>query len=113
MGLSWSQKRQFKTMTNSKHDLSVAPNLLSRDFSLTAPNQAWHRDISYIATNEGWLYLAVLKERYGREIVGYALSERMTKIWSYRPCSTRRHQAAACRSDHHINRGSQYCALAY
>ncbi|OXJ06766.1 hypothetical protein CFB39_38430 [Burkholderia sp. AU6039] len=79
LGLRCRQKRRFKATTNSKHDLPVAPNLLSQDFSATAPNQAWCDDITYIATDEGWLYLAGLKDLYSGEIVGYAMSERMTK----------------------------------
>lgn len=79
LGLRCKQKRRFKATTNSKHDLPVAPNLLNQDFSVTAPNQAWCGDITYIATDEGWLYLAGLKDLYSGEIVGYAMSERMTK----------------------------------
>jgi putative transposase len=79
LGLRCKQKRKFKATTNSTHDLPVALNILSQDFSVSAPNQAWCDNITYIATDEGWLYLAGLKDQYSGEIVGYAMSERMTK----------------------------------
>ncbi|MBB3005087.1 transposase [Paraburkholderia tropica] len=79
LGSRCRQKRRFKATTNSKHDLPVAPNLLGQDFSVAMPDQAWCGDITYIATDEGWLYLAGLKDLYSGEIVGYAMSERMTK----------------------------------
>lgn len=52
------QKRKFKVTTDSEHNLPIAPNVLKRNFTVTAPNQAWVSDITYIATDEGWLYLA-------------------------------------------------------
>ena len=70
LGLRCKQKRKFKATTNSKHGLPVAPNLLNQDFAATAPNQAWCGDITYIATDEGWLYLAGLKDLYSGELVG-------------------------------------------
>ena len=79
LGLQCRQKRKFKATTNSRHDLPVAPNLLPQDFAVSAPDQAWCGDITYITTDEGWLYLAGLKDLYSGEIVGYAMSERMTK----------------------------------
>lgn len=79
LGLRCKQKRKFKATTNSKHDLPVAPNLMNQDFAATAPNQAWCGDITYIATDEGWLYLARLKDLFSGELVGYAMAERMTK----------------------------------
>ncbi|KJQ90261.1 transposase, partial [Vibrio sp. S457-15] len=50
--------RKFKCTTDSKHKMPVAPNLLAQDFNATAPNQKWAGDITYLATSEGWLYLA-------------------------------------------------------
>lgn len=70
--------RKFKATTNSRHTLPVAPNLLEQDFTATAPNQKWVGDITYLATGEGWLYLAVLIDLYSRKVVGWAMSERMT-----------------------------------
>lgn len=79
MGLRCKQKRKFIATTNSGHSLPVAPNLLEQTFASTAPNQAWVSDITYIATREGWLYLAGIKDVFTCEIVGYAMGERMTQ----------------------------------
>ncbi len=59
-------KKKFKMTTDSKHHLPVAPNLLNRDFCAGAPNQKWCGDISYVKTDEGWLYLAVVIDLYSR-----------------------------------------------
>lgn len=58
LGLRCRQKRRFKATTDSKHSLPVAPNRLDRQFAVAAPNKAWVTDITYIETDEGWLYLA-------------------------------------------------------
>lgn len=79
LGLRCRQKRKFKATTNSKHDLPVAPNLLEQRFESTAPNQTWVTDITYLPTQEGWLYLAGVKDVFTCEIVGYAMGERMTQ----------------------------------
>lgn len=114
LGLRCRQKRKFKATTNSKHDLPVAPNLLQQDFAVAAPDQAWCGDITYIATDEGWLYLAGLKDLYSGEIVGYAMSERMTKDLVmqalFRAVSNRRPKPGLIQ---HTDRGSQYCSSAY
>ena len=70
--------RKYKATTNSNHNLPVAPNLLEQDFGALAPNQKWVSDITYIWTDEGWLYLAVVLDLYSRRVVGWAMSERMT-----------------------------------
>jgi transposase InsO family protein len=62
LGLRSRQKRKFKATTDSNHRLPVAPNLLDRQFAVTAPNRAWVTDITYIATDEGWLYLAGIED---------------------------------------------------
>jgi len=114
LGLRCRQKRKFKATTNSKHDLPVAPNLLNQDFTATSPNQAWCGDITYIATDEGWLYLAGLKDLFSGELVGYAMSERMTKHLVmqalFRAVASQRPAPGLI---HHTDRGSQYCAHAY
>ncbi|GEN26268.1 hypothetical protein HCU01_42170 [Halomonas cupida] len=68
--------RKFKATTNSRHSLPVAPNLLEQDFTVMAPNQKWVGDITYLATREGWLYLAVLIDLFSRKVIGWAMSER-------------------------------------
>lgn len=114
LGLRCRQKRKFKATTDSKHTLPVAPNLLDRQFAVDAPNRAWLTDITYIATDEGWLYLAGVKDLFSGEVVGYAMSERMTKALVmqalFRACATKRPGKGLI---HHSDRGSQYCAHDY
>jgi putative transposase len=114
LGLRCRQKRKFKATTDSKHTLPVAPNLLDRQFAVDAPNRAWLTDITYIATDEGWLYLAGVKDLFSGEVVGYAMSERMTKALVmqalFRACATQRPGKGLI---HHSDRGSQYCAHDY
>ena len=114
LGLRCRQKRRFKTTTDSRHSLPVAENLLNQNFEASAPNQIWLSDITYIATIEGWLYLAGHKDLFTGEVVGYAMSERMTKnlvIQSLtRAVSAKRPAAGLI---HHSDRGSQYCAQEY
>lgn len=106
--------RKFKATTHSKHKLPVAPNRLEQDFTATAPNQKWVSDITYIQTDEGWLYLAVVLDLYSRLVVGWSMSERMTAdlvsdaltmaLW-------RRKMPKGVIV--HSDRGSPYCAHAY
>lgn len=106
--------KKFKATTNSNHHLPVAPNLLQQNFSAYQSNEKWVSDITYIWTEEGWLYLAVVMDLYSRKVVGWALSERMTKqlvidalqmaIWSRKPL-----KGLILHSD----RGSQYCSHEY
>ena len=63
---------------DSKHGLSVAANLWDRNFMPTTPNQAWTSDITYLWTDEGWLYLAIVLDLFNREVVGGSLKLRMT-----------------------------------
>ena len=72
LGLRCRQKRKFKATTDSKHTLPVAPNHLDRQFDVAAPNRAGVTDITYVATEEGWLYLAGVKDLFSGELVGYA-----------------------------------------
>lgn len=114
LGLHCKQKRKFKMTTDSKHSLPVAPNVLNRQFAVSAPNKVWVTDITYIATDEGWLYLAGVKDLFNGELVGYAMSERMTKTLVMqallRAVATRRPAPGVI---HHSDRGSQYCAHDY
>lgn len=71
--------KKFKATTNSKHNYPVSPNLLNRNFKVDKPLVAWVSDITYIATREGWLYLAAVMDLYSGKIVGWAMSERMTQ----------------------------------
>lgn len=114
LGLQAKAKKKFKVTTDSKHNLPVAPNLLNRDFSATGPNQKWVGDISYVWTDEGWMYLAVVIDLYSRTVIG----------WSIQPAMSRKLVCDALmmalwrrRFPHgvlfHSDRGSQYCSHDY
>lgn len=75
--LSGYRRRRFRHTTDSRHKLRIAPNLLQRDFSASAPNQVWVGDITYIPTVEGWLYLAVLVDLFSRRVVGWGMSDQI------------------------------------
>jgi putative transposase len=103
--------RKYKATTNSNHNLPVAPNLLEQDFTAAAPNCKWVSDITYIATDEGWLYLAVVLDLYSRLVVGWAMSERMTAQLvcdALRMALWRRKMPTGVIV--HSDRGSQYCS---
>jgi transposase InsO family protein len=73
-GIRARGKRRFRVATtDSRHDLRVAPNLLNCNFTSAAPNQAWSGDITYIATEEGWLFLAVVIDLFSRKVVGWSM----------------------------------------
>lgn len=104
-------KRKFKVTTDSKHKLPVVPNVLERQFTRTKANDAWVQDITYISTQEGWLYLAVVIDLFSRKVVGFSIQDNMRKglvldaldmaIKSRRPTSG---------LIVHSDRGSQYCS---
>lgn len=71
--------KKYKATTNSKHQHPVSENVLDRQFKASKPNQLWVTDITYIPTNEGWLYLASVTDLYSRKIVGWAMDKTMTK----------------------------------
>ena len=71
-------KRRYKVTTDSKHKLPIAPNLLDRNFTTDAPNQVFTSDITYIWTDEGWLYLAIVLDLFNREVVGWSIKANMT-----------------------------------
>ncbi len=113
-GLRAKAARKYKATTNSNHNLPVAPNLLEQDFTATAPNQKWVSDITYIATDEGWLYLAVVLDLYARRVVGWAMSERMTARLvcdALQMALWRRKRPSGVIV--HSDRGSQYCSSAH
>ena len=113
-GLRSRTKKKFKATTNSRHNLPVAPNRLNQDFTVGAPNRAWVGDITYIPTDEGWLYLAVLQDLFNREIVGWSASSRMTRQLAIDAL-----QMALGRQNpgkdllHHSDRDSQYASTDY
>ena len=77
-GIRTKGKRCFQVTTDSHHKLPISPNLLNREFSVAEPDKVWAGDITYIATDEGWLYLAVVIDLFSRQVVGWSLREDMT-----------------------------------
>lgn len=72
--------KKFKVTTDSNHNKPVYENKLERQFNVNQPNQAWVSDITYVATQEGWLYLAVVIDLFSRKIIGWAMSSRMQAV---------------------------------
>ena len=113
-GIRARHKRRYKATTDSKHGLPVAPNLLDRNFTPSAPNEVWTSDITYLWTDEGWLYLAIVLDLFNREVIGWSMKPHMradlvtdalTMAWF------RRSPAAGVL--HHSDRGSQYASDAF
>ncbi|MFC1954580.1 IS3 family transposase, partial [Chloroflexota bacterium] len=105
---------KFKATTNSKHTLPVAENILRQQFKVTAPNKVWVSDITYVPTDEGWLYVAAHKDLFTSDIVGHAMGERLTRNL----VSQSLFKAVAAKRPakgliHHSDRGSQYCSHEY
>jgi putative transposase len=114
LGLKAIQAKKFKVTTDSNHSKPVAPDLLEQDFSAAAPNQKWTSDISYVWTDEGWLYLAVVMDLYSRAIVGWSMNRRMTQQLvcdALTMALFRRNFPKA--TIIHSDRGSQYCSKRY
>jgi len=112
----WRAKaaKKFKATTNSNHHLPVAPNLLEQNFSAKMPNEKYVSDITYIWTDEGWLYLAVVMDLYSRMVVGWSMSERMTASLvcdALQMAMWRRKRPSGVII--HSDRGSQYCSHQY
>jgi putative transposase len=92
----------------------AAANHLQRVFTATAPNQKWAGDITYVATREGWLYVAVLMDLYSRRIVGWAMDERVTAALTSKALEMALHQRGRPTGLlHHSDRGCQYGAAVY
>ena len=108
-----ARPRRVRT-TDSRHDLPIAPNLLDRSFSATAPNRVWLADITYIETDQGWLYLAAVMDLYSRRIVGWAMADHLRASL---PLAALRMAISAQRPGvgliHHSDRGVQYASADY
>lgn len=112
----WKSKvvKKYKATTNSNHNLPVAENILNREFVASQMNQKWVSDITYVPTDEGWLYVAGILDLYGREVVGWAMGDRMTKelvITCLNQARKRRGNPKGVLI--HSDRGSQYCSKEY
>jgi transposase InsO family protein len=110
-GLIVKTKKKFKVTTDSKHSLPISDNLLERHFDPAQPNQTYAGDITYISTDEGWLYLAVVIDLFSRQVVGFAMDKHMRAelvnnalikaIWKRKPSRGLLW---------HTDRGSQYAS---
>jgi transposase InsO family protein len=107
-------RKKFKATTNSQHNLPVFENVLTRNFAVSQPNKAWVCDITYLATNEGWYYLAVVVDLFSRKVVGFKLGERMTKelVISAQHLAMKS-RGYPCGVIVHSDRGSQYASHEY
>lgn len=113
-GIRAKSKRKFKATTDSKHKLPVAPNLIDRNFSPKAANQFWASDITYLWTDEGWLYLAVVMDLFSRKIVGWSMAEHMrTELVIDALDMAIKARNPAPGLVHHSDRGSQYASGLY
>ena len=114
LGIQCIKNRKYKQTTQSKHDKPIYRNLLGQYFEYSEPNQAWCSDITYIWTEEGWLYLAGIKDLFTNEIVGYAIDKHMT---SKLVCDALNMAVSNQKPGKglivHSDRGSQYCSKDY
>ena len=114
LNLKVKRKCKYKATTDSKHQLPVAKNVLNQAFSPRDPNQVWSADITYLWTQEGWVYLAVVIDLYSRRVVAWAMDRRMKKALAVRASmmevNLRQPPPGLI---HHSDRGSQYASHAY
>lgn len=112
--VSVKTRRKFRITTDSKHNFPVVANALNRQFKVDRPNAIWLTDITYLTTQEGWLYLAVVLDLYSRRIIGWAMQPRMTADLVQKALTMalwRRKPGAGLL--HHSDRGSQYACGDY
>lgn len=112
-GIRAKGKKRFKVTTDSNHDLPIAPNLLDRQFTVGAPDKVWVGDITYIPTDEGWLFLAVVIDLFSRQVVGWSMRADMTRdivIDALRMAWFKRHPGKQTELIFHSDRGSQYAS---
>jgi len=113
-GIKSKTVKKYKATTDSNHDLPVAENILDREFTADIRDRKWLSDITYIGTDEGWLYLAGILDLYDGAIVGWSMDVRMKKALVINALS----DACIRRSPEpglilHSDRGSQYCSAKY
>ena len=113
-GIQARGKRRFRvTTTDSRHDLPIAPNLLNRNFTVASPNVAWSGDITYIPTEEGWLFLAVVIDLFSRRVVGWSMQIDMRRnlvIDALEMAWFQRRTENTTKLIFHSDRGSQYAS---
>jgi putative transposase len=113
-GLAARRRRAFRVTTDSSHTERTAPNQLAQQFTAPAPDRVWVTDITYLATAEGWLYLAVVLDLFSRRVVGWATSDRLGEGVALEALGmglARRHPRRGLL--HHSDRGSQYASTEY
>lgn len=113
-GLCGRSPRRFRRTTDSRHGYRIAPNLLARDFSAAKPNEARVGDITYVPTQEGWLYLAVLLDLFSRRVVGWAMSDPIDTELALEALSMARSQRTPSPGlIHHTDRDCRYASDDY
>ena len=113
-GLCGLRKARFTPTTDSRHKLPVAPNLLARQFTATAPNRVWVTDVTFVWTLQGWLYLAVILDLFSRRVVGWAMSAHNDEKLVLQALNMALHRRRPARGlIHHSDRGSVYCGTRY
>jgi putative transposase len=116
-GIRARGKRRFRIgTTDSRHGLPIAPNVLDRNFNVAAPNQVWVGDVTYIATDAGWLFLAVVIDLFSRQVVGWSLREDMTStivVDALRMAWLKRSPGTKAGLIFHSDRGSQYASYEF
>jgi transposase InsO family protein len=113
-GLKGRQKRRFCCSTDSRHSLPIAPNVLDRNFDPRGPNRAWAGDVTYIGTDEGWLYLAVILDLFSRRVVGWSVSATNDRNLALQALRNALHARRPTRGVvHHSDRGSPYASEDY
>jgi transposase InsO family protein len=116
-GIRARGQRRFRVATtDSRHDLPIAPNLVDRNFTAPAPNQVWVGDITYIPTDEGWLFLAVVIDLFSRRVVGWSLREDIRRelvIDALQMAWFQRCRGSQTGLMFHSDRGSQYASYEF
>ena len=114
LGLEGRRRRRFRATPDSERRFPAALNVLMREFNVDAPNTAWVTDITYLATLDGWLYLAVIVDLFSRRVVGYAMSDRIDRELVLEALQQAREKRPRARDlVLHSDRGSQYASLDY
>jgi transposase InsO family protein len=114
-GIVGRRKRCFRLTTDSNHPNPIAPNVVARDFTASAPNKVWAGDVTYIATSEGWAYLAVLLDLFSRRVVGWAISANNDTALALAALqrAVRGRSFVPAGLVHHTDRGSPYASDDY
>jgi transposase InsO family protein len=108
------RRRRKARTTNSQHRFPIAPNLLDRDFAAAAPNKKWVADITFVETQEGWLYLSGVLDTYSRKIVGWAMDKQHdTTLVETALQMALQNRRPAAGLIHHSDRGSEYASVRY